>query len=196
MLLKEIHHRVKNNLQVVSSLLYLQSQKLNDPEAQALFVESQNRICSMALAHEQLYRSQNLADVSLSEYVNNLVSHVQQAYMELETQHECRVVIENVALDIEKVVPCGLLITELLSNVFKHAFPDARCGSIQVTLARQGGRLLLTVADNGVGLPEKLDYRNAQTLGLQLVSALVEQLDGSLAVNNDAGARFTISFPG
>lgn len=195
-LLKEIHHRVKNNLQVVSSLLYLQGQKLQDPEAQALFVESQNRICSMALAHEQLYKSQNLADVSLTEYVNNLVSHVQQAYMEPDTYHECRVDIDNLTLDIEKVVPCGLLITELLSNVFKHAFPDARCGTIDVTLSRQGGRLLLSVADDGVGLPEELDYRNAQTLGLQLVSALVAQLDGSLEVKRDAGTRFTISFPG
>ncbi|MGE4543074.1 MAG: PAS domain S-box protein [Pedobacter sp.] len=195
-LLKEIHHRVKNNLQVVSSLLYLQSQKLQDAEARALFVESQNRICSMALAHEQLYKSHNLADVSLTDYVQNLVSHVQQAYMKQETHHECRVVIDNVELDIEKVVPCGLLITELLSNVFKHAFPDARCGAIEVTLSKQSGRLLLSVADDGVGLPESLDYRNAQTLGLQLVSALVEQLDGSLSVKNDAGTRFAISFPG
>lgn len=195
-LLKEIHHRVKNNLQVVSSLLYLQSQKLQDPEAQALFVESQNRICSMALAHEQLYRSQNLADISLADYVQNLVSHVQQAFMEPERKHECRVTIDDVTLDIEKVVPCGLLITELLSNVFKHAFPGARCGTIEVTLSRQDGRLLLSVADDGIGLPEGLDYRNAQTLGLQLVSALVEQLDGSLSVNKDAGTRFTIVFPG
>ncbi len=195
-LLKEIHHRVKNNLQVVSSLLYLQSQKLQDPEARSLFVESQNRICSMALAHEQLYQSQNLADVSLTHYVKNLVSHVQQAYMTPETPLECRVVIDDIKLDIEKVVPCGLLITELLSNAIRHAFPDGRCGTIEVTITKHDGQVMLSVADDGVGLPENLDYREAQTLGLQLISALVEQLDGSLSVKSGVGTRFTIAFSG
>jgi len=195
-LLKEIHHRVKNNLQVVSSLLYLQSQKLQDPQARSLFVESQNRICSMALAHEQLYQSQNLSDISLIDYVQSLVSHVQQAYMETESLLACRVVVDEIEIDIERVVPCGLLITELLSNAFKHAFPDGRCGTIEIQVTKKNGRIRLSVADDGIGLPETLDYVEAQTLGLQLVLALVEQLDGDLSVDRDGGTRFTISFPG
>ena len=195
-LLKEIHHRVKNNLQVVSSLLYLQSQKLQDPKASSLFVESQNRICSMALAHEQLYQSRNLSDIHLTDYVQNLVSHVQQAYMETESLLTCRVVVDEIEIDIERVVPCGLLITELLSNAFKHAFPDGRRGTIDIQVVKKNGRIFLSVGDDGIGLPETLDYVEAQTLGLQLVLALVEQLDGDLSVDRSGGTRFTISFPG
>jgi PAS domain S-box-containing protein len=195
-LIKEIHHRVKNNLQVVSSLLYLQSQKLHDPETKELFAESQNRICSMALAHEQLYQSKNLADISLREYVRNLVSQVQQTFMMTPSPVVCTVSVADIMLDIEKVVPCGLLITELLSNALKHAFPEGRSGSVKVEIRRQGRQVNLCVADDGIGLPENFNYLEAETLGLQLVCALVEQLNATMQVHSDRGACFDISFSG
>jgi PAS domain S-box-containing protein len=195
-LLKEIHHRVKNNLQVVSSLLYLQSQKFRDPEVKKVFAESQSRISSMAMAHEQLYRSKNLSDIDLKEYVHSLVTHVRQTFMPPGACVNCDVHVDVVDLDIEKVIPCGLLITELLSNALKHAFSDGRCGTIKIDVYRQKGRIFLSVSDDGIGLPDGFDYRNANTLGLQLVMALVGQLDGTLTVKSRNGTRFDISFPG
>lgn len=150
----------------------------------------------MALAHEQLYQSQNLSDIRMADYLQNLVAHVQQAYMASDSCLECRVIIDDIEIDIEKVVPCGLLITELLSNAFKHAFPDGLCGTIEIEVAKQGERMMLSVADDGIGLPENFDYLEAQTLGLQLVSALVQQLDGVLSVESNGGTRFTIDIPG
>lgn len=194
-LLKEIHHRVKNNLQVVSSLLYLQSQKIEDPEVRALFAESQNRICSMALAHEQLYQSKSLADISLREYVHSLVSHMRQVNMLPESRIECEVLVADVTVDIEKVVPCGLLITELFSNAIKHAFPDGRRGMVRIEISSRQRDVKLSVADDGVGLPAGFDYRHTQTLGLQLVCALVAQLDGDISLVGGAGTRFDIIFP-
>lgn len=195
-LLREIHHRVKNNLQVVSSLLFLQSQKISDPELQNCFLESQNRICSMALAHEQLYQSNNLAEVSVKTYLENLVRQQQQIFPSPGQKVDCRLAVENVRLDIEKVVPCGLLVTEFLSNAYKHAFVDRRSGQVAISLRRYVGQFELTVADDGVGLPADFDYRKADTLGLQLVTALVNQLNGTLQVENDSGACFRVRFTG
>ena len=194
MLLREIHHRVKNNLQVVSGLLYLQSQKLTDPELQSHFIESQNRICSMALAHELLYQSKSLADIDVGSYVENLVAQLQQAFQRDGQQIECRTEIEEIVLDIEKVVPCGLLITELLSNAYKHAFPDDRKGIVTVSMRHENGSLLLSVADDGVGLPVDLDYRRTATLGLQLVMALVNQLNANIDVERENGTLFRVIF--
>jgi PAS domain S-box-containing protein len=193
-LLREIHHRVKNNLQVVSSLLYLQSQKLADPELQSHFLESQSRICSMALAHEQLYQSKSLAEVSVRSYVESLVGQLSQVFQLPEQQIDCRTQIDDIVLDIEQVVPCGLLITELVSNAYKHAFTDGRNGTITVSMEKVGERLVLSVADDGLGLPADLDFRNATTLGLQLVAALVAQLNGTLELEKAGGALFRVIF--
>ena len=195
-LLREIHHRVKNNLQVISSLLYLQSHKFSDPELQSCFLESQSRICSMALAHEQLYQSKNLAEVSIKSYLENLVQKQQEIFVAPEQEVDCWLVVEDIPLDIEKVVPCGLLVTELLSNVYKHAFSDGRSGQVKISLESCAGQLELMVADDGVGLPAGFDYRQAKTLGLQLVSALVNQLGGTLEVVNGNGACFRVQFAG
>ncbi|OEU51613.1 MAG: hypothetical protein BA871_01840 [Desulfuromonadales bacterium C00003096] len=195
-LLKEIHHRVKNNLQVVSSLLFLQSQKFSDPELQTCFLESQSRICSMALAHEQLYQSKNLAEVSIKSYLENLVKQLQQVFPSPEQEVDCRLAVEDLELDIEKVVPCGLLVTELLSNAYKHAFADGRSGQIEISLQSSNGQIELAVADDGVGLPAEFDYRQAKTLGLQLVTALVNQLNGTLELERNNGTRFRASFAG
>ncbi len=193
-LLREIHHRVKNNLQVVSSLLYLQSQKLTDPELQSHFLESQSRICSMALAHELLYQSRSLAEISFKDYVESLVSQLRQVFQGPEQQIECRSVIGDISLDIAQVVPCGLLITELLSNAYKHAFTDGRSGNITVSMEKSNGQLTLSVADNGVGLPADLDCRHTTTLGLQLVTALTNQLNGILDVKQEGGTIFRVIF--
>ncbi|MCD4688812.1 MAG: PAS domain S-box protein [Desulfuromonadaceae bacterium] len=193
-LLREIHHRVKNNLQVVSSLLYLQSQKLTDPELQSHFLESQSRICSMALAHEQLYQSKSLAEVSVKSYVESLAGQLRQVCQRPEQQIECQTVIDDIVLDIEKVIPCGLLITELLSNAYKHAFADGRSGSITISMKQLGEKLVLSVADDGVGLPAGLDYRHTTTLGLQLVTALTNQLNGTLEVKREGGTLFRVTF--
>jgi PAS domain S-box-containing protein len=193
-LLREIHHRVKNNLQVVSSLLYLQSQKLTDPELQSHFLESQSRICSMALAHEQLYQSKSLAEVSVKSYVESLAGQLRHVFQRPEQQIECQTVLEDIVLDIEKVIPCGLLITELLSNAYKHAFADGRSGTITISMKQLGEQLVLSVADDGVGLPADLDYRHTTTLGLQLVTALTNQLNGTLEVKREGGTLFRVTF--
>ena len=193
-LLREIHHRVKNNLQVVSSLLYLQSQKLTDPELQNHFLESQSRICSMALAHEQLYQSKSLADVSVKSYVESLVGQLRQVFQRPEQQIDCRIFIEDIVLDIEKVIPCGLLITELVSNAYKHAFADGRSGTITISVEQLGEQFALSVADDGVGLPKGLDYRQTTTLGLQLVTALANQLNGTVELEQEGGTLFRVTF--
>ncbi|WP_052643298.1 PAS domain S-box protein [Syntrophotalea carbinolica] len=195
-LLREIHHRVKNNLQVVSSLLYLQSQKFSDAELQNCFLESQSRICSMAIAHEQLYQSKNLADISIKTYLENLVQQQQQILFSPGQQIDCRLTVEDIPLDIEKVVPCGLLITELLSNAYKHAFADGRSGQVAISLHSHAGQFELTVADNGVGVPADFDYCSPKTLGLQLVTALVNQLNGTLEVESRSGTCFRVRFEG
>jgi PAS domain S-box-containing protein len=193
-LLREIHHRVKNNLQVVSSLLYLQSQKLTDPELQSHFLESQSRICSMALAHEQLYQSKSLAEINIRSYVESLVDQLRQIFQRPGQQIECWTVIGDIVLDIAQVIPCGLLITELLSNAYKHAFADGRNGTITISMEQFGKQLALTVADDGVGLPAGLDYRQTTTLGLQLVTALVNQLNGIVALEQEGGTLVRITF--
>ena len=195
-LLREIHHRVKNNLQVVSSLLYLQSQKFSDPELQACFLESQSRICSMALAHEQLYQSKNLAEISIKSYVESLVGQLEKVFQSPGQEVAFRLVVEDLPLDIEKVVPCGLLITELLSNAYKHAFEDGQKGQVTISMQGGAGQIELAVADNGVGFPAELDYRQAKTFGLQLVTALVNQLGGTLEMESNNGTRFQVRFAG
>lgn len=195
-LLREIHHRVKNNLQVVSSLLYLQAQKFSDPALQTCFVESQNRICSMALAHEQLYQSKNLSEVSVKAYVENLVAQLCQIFHCPDQAIDCHLEIEDIKLHIEKIIPCGLLITELLSNAYKHAFPDGRQGQVTISIKGRGSEIELSVADDGVGFPADIDYRQASTLGLQLVMALAEQLNGTLEMDRGCGTLFWIRFVG
>ncbi|MGE4545278.1 MAG: PAS domain S-box protein [Pedobacter sp.] len=195
-LLREIHHRVKNNLQVVSSLLYLQAQKLTDPVLQACFLESQNRICSMALAHEQLYQSKNLSEVSVKAYAENLVNQLCQIFHCPDQTIDCCLEVEDLELDIEKIIPCGLLITELLSNAYKHAFVDGKPGQITISIKKVGSEMGLSVADTGIGFPAEIDYLHARTLGLQLVTALVNQLNGTLELDRSRGTLFRVRFAG
>jgi PAS domain S-box-containing protein len=194
-LLKEIHHRVKNNLQIISSLLNLQSEKINSENPARAFQESQDRIRSMALIHEKLYQSRDISRIDFAEYVRSLTSYLARSYV---TGRDVTIVvdIEDLSLGIDLAIPCGLIINELVSNALKYAFPDGKTGEVRISLAQCGNEYELTVSDNGAGLPAGLDFRNTSSLGLQLVNTLVHQLEGDIALDTARGTRFSITFAG
>lgn len=194
-LLREIHHRVKNNLQVVSSLLYLQSKEIKDPVALEMFQESWTRVRSMALVHERLYRSQDLSRIDFATYVQNLASYLFRVYGAQSGAVQLRTDVDDAFLGIDLAIPCGLIINELASNCLKHAFPDGREGQVWITLeAKEGGLFTLMVGDDGIGFPEDLDFRDTPSLGLQLVNSLVTQLDGTIELDRGSGTLFSITF--
>jgi len=194
-LLKEIHHRVKNNLQVITSLLYLQSKDITDPTVRSLFLDSENRVRSIALVHERLYRSADLAQVNFGEYIRSLSGSLIGSYGDSSNSVRLVVDVEAVYLNIDVAIPCGLIMNELVSNCLKHAFPDGRPGEIRVELRRaDDDHVILTVADDGVGFPKGLDARNTSSLGLQLVYTLTEQLGGKLELDGNAGATVRVVF--
>jgi PAS domain S-box-containing protein len=193
-LLKEVHHRVKNNLQVVSSLLFLQSQTVKDEETRRILEESRNRVKSMAFIHKQLYQSTNVAQIDFSPYVRNLTRNLMESYRMNGNGIALDVHVEDVFLALDIAIPCGLIINELVSNALKHAFLSGSEGQISVDLHREGEKNVLVVSDNGVGLPGEIDILNTETLGLQLVSALVIQIEGRLELVRDKGTVFKISF--
>ncbi len=194
-LLKEIHHRVKNNLQIVSTLLDLQSDHTSDPQALEMFRESRGRVKSMALIHERLYRSQDMARVDFAEYVRQLADDLYRTY-KLSDDIRLELDIDIPPLPIDLAIPCGLLLNELMSNCFKHAFAGATEGCLRVALRRDGsGANVLIVADTGPGFPAGTDFRNTASFGLQLVNTLVEQLDGEIELTAERGTTFTVRFP-
>jgi PAS domain S-box-containing protein len=194
-LLKEIHHRVKNNMQVVSSLLSLQAQHLHDPTAIGMFKDSQHRIRSMALVHEKLYQSKDLSRIDFGQYLQNLVVYLVHSYQIDSGRVRLKIDVGDAALDINTAVPCGLVVNELVTNALKHAFPGGRKGEVRISL-RPGadGRFTLTVRDDGVGWPQGSDFRQTDTLGMQLVTMLVSQLDGTIELTRKPGTAFRISF--
>ncbi len=193
-LLKEIHHRVKNNLQVISSLLSLQAHKVTDSQTVAALLDSQHRVHSMALIHERLYQSGNLAQINLGEYVRGLAGFLARAYQDGGTvQLEVRA--DEIMLDLDRAVSCGLILNELITNAYKYAFPNQRTGHLEVVLRHVvDGGILLRVRDDGIGFPPDLDYRNTSSLGLQLVSSLTGQIDGTLEMEVRQGTCFSIRF--
>jgi len=192
-LLKEIHHRVKNNLQIISGLLYLQEEHVQDPAALEAFRESRNRIGSMALVHEELYRSTNLSRVCLGEYVRDLLPRL---FGNGDSQP--RVVrhlrLGEARVPIEQAVPSGLIINELLTNAYKHAFAGCATGELTVTVGENDGAIVIEVRDNGPGLPDDFSLEQTSSLGMQLVCNLTRQLRGEIVARNDAGAVFTLRF--
>ncbi|MEJ2033505.1 MAG: sensor histidine kinase [Deltaproteobacteria bacterium] len=197
LLLQEIHHRVKNNMQIVSSLLRLQSRRLGDFKLVEILNDSRSRIGAMSLIHQTLYKPTNLTSVSFHEYINELALQLFDFYAVDPDRISMVTDLESISLNIETATPCGLIINELVTNSLKYAFPDNRKGVICVTLKRdeQSGCFVLQVTDDGVGLPADLDIRCADSLGLRLVVNLTEQqLQGQIEVSRDQGTTFTITF--
>jgi len=194
-LLKEIHHRVKNNLQVISSLLKLQAKTTKDTNALGILTESHNRVKAMALVHENLYQSQDLARINFQKYIQDLSRQLTRSYASTGKQISIKTDIQPLFLDIDLAIPCGLIITELVSNSFLHAFQEMQNGEISVALGGNGnGRLQLHVADNGSGLPDGFDINATDSLGLQLVGELVQQISGELEIGGQRGSEFRVTF--
>lgn len=199
-MLKEIHHRVKNNLQVVSSLLKLQAGHIEDKRIVEVFKESQNRVSAMALIHEKLYQSEDLAKTNFSEYIHSLATALFRSYSANSRSIRLQLEVQDVRLSIDTAIPCGLIINELVSNSLKYAFPRGEAGEISIHLQAQEDhstdliRYCLVVRDSGRGFPPDLDFRNTKSLGLQLVCTVIRQLRGEITLSNETGVQFTISF--
>ncbi len=194
LLIKEIHHRVKNNLMVISGLLNLQSQYIHDQKDLAFFEESQARAKSMALIHERLYQSDNFKSIDFGEYIVKLTNDLFHAYVNDFNRIKLNISVENIMVDVDTAIPLGLIVNELLSNSMKHGFPKGKGGEIHIKFHHYHDKLQLIVKDNGIGLSGKLDYKNTDSLGLQLVNLLTGQIDGELEVNMNGGTEFIISF--
>jgi PAS domain S-box-containing protein len=196
-LLKEIHHRVKNNLQVISSLLYFQSQKIADPALLELFRETQNRITAMALVHEKLYQSADLAQIDFADYARELAASLFQAYGADPAQIALSIADQRLRLDVNHAIPCGLIVSEAVSNSLKYAFPSGRGGTIRIDLTlAEADAYHLRLGDDGIGLPADIDQRQAASLGLRLIDRLTRQLRGTLERETTApGTTYHITFP-
>ena len=193
-LLKEIHHRVKNNLQVISSLLSLQSDKTSDTTPRKLFHDARDRVRSMALVHEKLYNSQNLARVELGEYTRSLMGNLLQAHAALASKVRLRIEQDAVFLPVDVAIPCGLILNELATNALKHAFRERAEGEIAIETRRLAdGRNRIVFCDDGGRLPAGLEWRSADSLGLRPIRMLCEQLGGTSEVCNGQGTRFELT---
>lgn len=197
---KEIHHRIKNNLQVISSLLSLQAEQFSDEKVIEAFEESQNRVISMSLIHEELYKTGDSESLDFTSYLRRLATDLLRSYKVGGDAIHLKLELENIFLDMDTAIPLGIIVNELISNSLKHAFPDGKNGEIQIKLCREENaekpRIILIVSDNGKGLPKTVDFRNTSSLGFQLVTTLVEQIEGSIELENGEGSKFTISFEG
>lgn len=196
-LLREIHHRVKNNMQIIASLLRLQSGYIKEEKYREMLDECQNRITSMALVHEKLYQSKDFSKINFKDYIRDILNGVFQSYYTGVDNISLSTNVEDVSLGIDSAIPCGLIINELVTNSLKHAFPDGRKGKIIVVLRKIDNEFELIVSDNGVGIPENADFRKTDSLGLHLVSILAEeQLQGEINLDRSKGTEFKIKFRG
>lgn len=194
MLLKEIHHRVKNNLMVISSLLNLQSRYIKDKAALDVFRESQNRAKSMALIHEKLYRSSDLKNIDFGEYIRTLSADLYHTYLLDPSSVKLNLNVKDIMLDINTAIPLGLIVNELLTNSMKHAFPECLSGTITVEFNKKAENFILKVSDDGIGLPDDFDINSTETLGLQLVNSLTGQIDGQIELDRAHGTKFKVTF--
>ena len=194
--LREVHHRIKNNMAVISSLLNLQSRYIKDEQYKEMFKESVARLKTMSLIHDKLYRSEDLSKVKFSEYISDMVDKMYRSYDLSSRKITLTKDIEKITtLRIDDATPCGLIINELVSNSLKHAFPEGQEGEIKVTLrSNKEGEVEMTVGDNGIGMPKDLDLENSESMGLTLVNALTGQLQAKIELNREKGTEYKISF--
>lgn len=186
-MLKEIHHRVKNNLQVISSLLSLQSEHVNDDEVRRVLRDSQSRVRSMAIIHQRLYQSTNLAEINFAGYIGELCSQLLRTYGPSGRNIQLTTEADEIFLEVDKAIPCGIILNELVSNALKYAFPGEEDGTVAVEFRQKGEEIHLVVRDDGVGMPPDLALRTAESLGLRLVNMLTEQIGGSVTVAANGG---------
>lgn len=195
-LLKEIHHRVKNNLQVIASLMYLQSEKSDDVGLQTLLSEGQGRVRSMALIHQKMYESENLGSIPFSEYLSDLIGEIKNSFGEQGERVTLNIEAKDIYFDLNTAIPLGLIIHELSTNTFKYAFPEGKSGQLNVKISRQQkGAFLLEFFDDGVGIPfDRENGQNTSSMGLRLIKILGDQLEGEYEFSSPKGAMFTLKF--
>lgn len=194
-LLKEVHHRVKNNMQIISSILTMQERLMEDVNLKNVLAESRNRIRSMALVHENLYQNENLANIQFPNYVKSLAGNIARTYYDLQHRVRFKYEIEDVYLPLDIGIPCGLIINELISNSFKHAFPEIDNGVITISLIRRAKKeYSLIVEDNGVGMESSYNMKASKSLGMRIVNKLVQQIEGELSYDFSNGTKYDIRF--
>ncbi|RQD83749.1 PAS domain S-box protein, partial [Methanosalsum natronophilum] len=193
-LLREIHHRVKNNLQVISSLLNMQARNFNDDAIKNAFLDSQTRVRSMSIAHEKLYGSTNLSSIEIADYIKTLQNHMLQMYRDYETEIEFKNDLDNIYLDIETTVPLGLILSELITNSLKHAFRGRKKGGISIKFKYIDNKYVLEVSDDGVGMSKSDKKDSSGSIGLMVVEMLTRQLNGVLEMNGSDGTSFKLTF--
>ncbi|NMB80069.1 MAG: PAS domain S-box protein [Methanomicrobiales archaeon] len=194
-LLKEIHHRVKNNLQVISSLLSMQADKATDRNVIDSLTDSQNRVKSIALVHEKLYQSKSLDQIEYGDYLNKIVMHLFDTYNVSQSKIACTVHAEDIFVDINQAVPCSLIINEMLTNTLKYAFPGGRNGQIAIDFSTDGKNYILKYHDNGIGVPEGVSFERTESLGMKLIYGLTMQLNGTVELKREEGTTFIVTFP-
>jgi PAS domain S-box-containing protein len=194
-LLKEIHHRVKNNLQVITSLLSMQADKATDKNVINSLTDSQNRVKSIALVHEKLYQSKSLDQIEYGDYLNKFALHLFDTYNVNSSQISCRIHAENTYVDINQAVPCSLILNEMLTNSLKYAFPNGRKGVISIDFTTDGKNYILLYHDDGIGIPEDVTFERSESLGMKLIYGLTQQLNGTVILKRGEGTTFTVTFP-
>ena len=194
-LLKEIHHRVKNNLQIIISLLNLQSGYIKDEVTLKAVKDGQSRVRSMALVHEKFYQSDELSEIDFADYIEKLCHYLYQSYGDKTDRVDVQIKGDVIRLDMDTAMPCGLLVNEIVSNAYKYAFPGHGNGTILIEFKKSNGKITLYIQDNGVGFPEDYDLESSESLGMQLIQALTSQLDGELKISRENGTSFMVSFP-
>ena len=193
-LLKEVYHRVKNNLQVISSMLNLQAMATQESEAKKVLIGSSARVKSMALIHEMLYQTENLSNIGMKSYIDNLLKYLFQIYAVDPNKIKLTTDIDDISLSIDTAIPCGLIINELVSNALKHAFPQNKSGEIQFSFKRKEKDIILLISDNGDGIPAKIDIKNTSSLGMRLINSLTKQLGGNILSEGAKGTTFKLMF--
>ena len=193
-LLKEVHHRVKNNLQVISSILNLQASYVNDKKTLDILKESQDRIRTMSFVHERLYQNSDFSSLKLGDYILSLAKNLIYSYKIDGEAVRLKTDFDEIYLDLDQAIPCGLIVNELVSNALKHAFKQTKKGLLSISVKKKKNTIVLNIRDNGIGMPDNISINNTETLGFQLVHALVDQLDGTIRLNNKQGTEYFINF--